>query len=177
MAEIIGKTKTDLELRKHLSNEDMKRIGNLIVKQIRTRTQGGVGVDPSGKEYNLGSRPYSSSYAKYKGVGKSDVDLTLTGDMLENMFVKSIDSSAIEISIKNRDYGKLRGAEEGVFQRQGKPNKNGKYKVTKVKRPFFRLSDNDVETIQDSKDYQRILDNATKKMISETLRKELERRK
>ena len=93
--------------------------------------------------------------------------------MLENLIVKSVDNKNITISVNERDYGKLRGAEEGVYQRTGKPNKSGKYKLTKVKRPFFHLSSNDIDAIQNTKDYQRILDNAAVKMANDILRKSL----
>jgi hypothetical protein len=115
----------------------------------------------------LSSRPYSDGYAKEKGVSKSNVDLTLTGDMLENMFVKNVSDKNIEISVRNRDYGKLRGAEEGIERRVGKPDKNGRYSKTLVKRPFFRLSKSDIEKIKNNPDFLRTLERAGNRVIKE----------
>lgn len=163
LTKLLGNTKKALESAEYLTKDDLKRIGNLVVDQIRTRTQNGVGVDQSGREVDLSTRPYSPKYADYKGVSPLSVDLTLTGDMLENMFVKKADSESIEISVRARDYGKLRGAEEGVKQRQGK----GKGRVKLVKRPFFNISKNDVEDIKNNETFQRILDKATQKMLKD----------
>ena len=170
LSKLVGNTKKELEAAKYLTEEDKKRIGNLIVEQIRERTRAGVGVDSSGREVQLSTRPYSPSYAAKKGVSRTDVDLTLTGDLLENMFVKDVSSSTIEISVKNRDYGKLRGAEEGVRQK----TEGGRTKI--VKRPFFNVSKNDLEKIKQSGTFKRIFENATERFIEEKSKK-IERQK
>lgn len=88
--------------------------------------------------------------------------------MLENMFVKNVDDRRIEISVRNRDYGKLRGAEEGVFQKQGK---KGGYRKTLVKRPFFHLSKNDIEAVKSDPAFQRTLDLAAQRLAKAELEK------
>lgn len=160
LSKVVGNTKKEMEKGQFLTQIEKKRIGNLIVKQIRERTMDGTGVDETGREYKLSSRPYSQSYADYKGVSKSDVDLTLTGDMLENIFVKNVTNDKIEISVKTRDYGKLRGAEEGVRKRVG-----GQVKI--VKRPFFNVSKNDLDEIRQSSSFQRILKMAGQRLARE----------
>ncbi len=160
IGDIVGETKKAIETGKLLTQIERKRIGNLIVKQIRERTMDGVGVDETGREYKLANRPYSQSYSEYKGVSRTDVDLTLTGDMLENIFVKNVDDKKIEISVKSRDYGKLRGAEEGVKQKVG-----GRVKL--VKRPFFNVSKNDLEEIKQSSSFKRIFENAGRRLARE----------
>lgn len=133
--------------------EDRKRLGNVIIEQIRDRTRDGVGVNSQGREFDLSSRPYTAKYAKKKGVSQSAVDLTLTGDMLENMFVKSTDESSVTISVRARDYGKLRGAEEGIKTKKGI-----------VKRPFFHLSKNDIEQIRNNPDFINVFKRAAKRV-------------
>lgn len=89
--------------------------------------------------------------------GQSRVDLTLTGDMLENMYVSSTNVSGVTISIDDSDYGKLRGAEEGI-----------KRKDKLVKRPFFHLSKEDKEAILDDPILQRTLQRAVVKELQKT---------
>ena len=121
-------------------------------------------MHPNGREYSLSNKPYSDNYAKEKGVSKSNVDLTLSGDMLENMFVKRTGKKDVTISIRNRDYGKLRGAEEGIWRNVkgsgGKPT--GRKEL--MKRPFFRLSKKDIDKIKNDREFQRVLERALKRL-------------
>jgi hypothetical protein len=165
LTKILGSTKKDLEAQNYITQDELKRIGNVVIERIRERTQSGIGVDEAGREVDLSTRPYSIGYAKKKGVSVTDVDLTNTGNMLENMFVKNADSNSIEISVRNRDYGKLRGAEEGIKKR----TLGGGIKV--VKRPFFNVSKNDLEIIRQDRNVKRILDNAAERLIREKSKK------
>lgn len=153
LIDILEDWKKDLKSGKFLSKSDLNLIGNLMIKQIRERTQSGIGVNDSGKEYKLSNRPYSKRYAEKKGVSRSNVDLTDTGDMLENMSVKKVTNENITLAVAGKDYGKLRGAEEGVLQKAGKGTKL-------VQRPFFHLSNNDIKKIQNSDEFRRILERA-----------------
>jgi hypothetical protein len=163
----LNKNKKSLESKKYLREADAKRIGNVILEQIRDRTRSGLGVDENGKEYSLSSTPYSEKYAKQKGVSRSKVDLTLSGDMLENLFVKNADKEKIELSVRNRDYGKLRGAEEGIIRNKATGGKKGKTLKEIIKRPFFHLSKNDIEKIKNSDDFQGTLERINKRMEEE----------
>lgn len=130
----------------------------MIIKQIRRRTRGGKGVTSTGKEYALASKPYSPTYVKTKGSAK--VDLTLSGDMLENMYVSDVSGNDIEISVADEDYGKLRGAEEGVRHRD-----DPKGPVKLVRRQFFHLSKNDIKAVKNDSLFQRTLERAVKKTL------------
>jgi len=152
-----------------LNEADKKRLGNLIIEQIRDRTRKGTGVNPNGREYKLQNKPYTRKYAKLKGSNK--VDLTLTGDMLENMFVSDTGVKTVSISVRDEDYGKLRGAEEGVIRNirgpRGKPIPGTK---TTIKRPFYRLSKNDTDEIVSSDDFRRIFKRATNRFFNKRSR-------
>jgi len=141
-------------------------MGNVIIKQIRDRTQSGTGVSSNGREYNLGNKPYTKGYASQKGVSRSDVDLTLSGDMLENMYVKNVKDGSVDISVRERDYGKLRGAEEGIWVN----NRDSRGKAIPgtgklVKRQFFHLSSNYKKKIKNDSDFRRILERAVKRNL------------
>ena len=73
------------------SNTPMKNICNDVEKRILERTD-------SGRDYkNLKFAPYSEKYAKRKRVGRSNVDLRLTGTML----------GAIETRVLNPHHGQV----------------------------------------------------------------------
>ena len=73
------------------SNEPMKNICKDVEKRILKRTD-------SGRDYrNRKFAPYSTKYAKRKGVGQSSVDLRLTGTML----------GAIETRVINPKHGQV----------------------------------------------------------------------
>lgn len=137
----------------------------MIIEQIRKRTQQGVGVE-NGREYDLNTRPYTPQYARQKGSSK--VDLTLTGDMLENMYVRSITDKSVTVSVRERDYGKLRGAQEGIDvlprDEKGRPIKDAGKR--KVKRPFFGLSNRDKEEIINNAKFKGIFERALKRHIN-----------
>ena len=140
-------------------------LGNLILGQIRRRTRKGKGVDANGKEYNLQSKPYTRLYASQKG--QSKVDLTLSGDMLENMHVKGVGEKDVTVAVREEDYGKLRGAEEGILvstqrTKNGVAKKNSPKRL--VKRPFFHLSENDRKQITNSAGFKRIFERALKRL-------------
>lgn len=73
------------------SNEPMKNVCKDVKKRILERTD-------HGRDYkNLKFYPYSTKYAKRKGVGRSSVDLKLTGTML----------GAIETKVINPKHGQV----------------------------------------------------------------------
>jgi hypothetical protein len=151
----------------HLTTDDKKLLGNVIVKQIRSRTRAGKGVTSKGRQYNLSERPYTENYARQKGVGRGAVDLTLSGRMLENMYVKDVGKKDVTLSVRKADYGKLRGAEEGIPVRErdlnGKIIKS-KGRMRKVKRPFFHLSNQDRKAILQDEVFQRTMKRAQKRL-------------
>jgi hypothetical protein len=62
---------------------ELRRVGQDLIDTIVTRTRSGK--DASGRRF----RPYTPAYAKWKGVRPSQVDLTLSGDMLDGLTVLS----------------------------------------------------------------------------------------
>jgi hypothetical protein len=147
-----------------LTEEDKKRIGNIIIEQIRERTRSGVGVSESGREINLQSRPYTKEWIKKKGSSK--VDLTFTGDLLENMYVSGTGAKSVTIKVKQEDYGKLRGAEEGILRnRRDSKGKRIPGTGVLVKRPFYRLSANDKREIANSPDFKGIFERAIRRNL------------
>lgn len=156
---------------KHLSENDKTLLGNIVIDQLRVRTRGGIGVTPDGREYRLQSRPYDRKYAQKKG--SSDVDLTDSGAMLEDMYVKGTTRDTVKISVAEKDFGKLRGTEEGIRRVQkdarGNPILVRGKTVTKdlIKRPWFHLSNGDMDKIVNNKRFQdtfaRAIKRATKK--------------
>ncbi len=165
LLDLVAKDKRDIEDLNILNENDRKRLGNIVIKQIRERTQSGRGVRSDGQEYSLQDVPYSAQYAAQKG--SSRVDLTLSGDMLENMFVKSTGSNSVSISVRKRDEGKLQGAEEGIrrLKRDSKGKPIGKSKET-VKRPFFHLSERDKDAIVNDPEFERIFNRALRRLES-----------
>ncbi len=78
--------------------------------------------------------------------------------MLENIHVRKVNKNkGIVLAVSKEDYGKLRGAEEGVYQKIGKGRK-------KVKRPFFNLSENDKKEIVNNSEFQGTLKRAIKRL-------------
>jgi len=88
--------------------------------------------------------------------------------MLENMYVRSTTRDSVSVSVRERDYGKLRGAQEGVDvlprDEKGRPVKGAPKR--KVKRPFFGLSNRDKEEIVNSAKFKGIFDRALKRHIN-----------
>lgn len=148
-----------------MSDDDKIRLGNVVLEQIRDRTRSGVGVTPEGREYNLQSKPYTREYAREKGSSK--VDLTLSGNMLENMHVSGVSGNKVKITVAPQDRGKLEGAEDGILRNKRGPG--GKRLKTKelIKRPFFHLSSKDKESIVNDPEFQRTL----KRAINRELKK------
>lgn len=142
----------------------------MIIDQIRKRTRGGTGVTASGKEYSLSSKPYVPQYARSKG--QTNVDLTLSGDMLENLQVSDVTNNTVKIKVDDNDYGKYRGTEEGI--RVVKRDSTGRiiridgHTITDkiVKRPFLHLSKNDINSIVHSSKFIGTFKRAIKRMLN-----------
>ena len=115
--EILGREPTRLERERFIQE---------AVERMIERTQSGV--DRNGREF----KPYTKEYAEEKGVSRSDVDLTLLGDMLLSIQGES-DGSAVQLKIEGEEAPKAYGHITGF---KGHPTiPNGKYK-----RDFFGLT-------------------------------------
>jgi hypothetical protein len=121
--------KDDLGIMFDISDETKLQIGDAIVNQIRQRTQAGKPLGSARKFVK-----YSDAYAAKKGVGVNDVDLTLTEDMLEAMFVEDIVGDNIVIGFADSD----------VIPRAFNHHTGD----TLPKRPFFGIQKNELSRIK-----------------------------
>jgi len=122
-------------------------IAQAIIDKIVSRTKSGRGMlfkGQEGKEVKLKS-PYSKMYAgsqdfKAFGKKKSKVNLTLTGDMLESIDIKSIKGNELVIGIVER-----------VEKKKAYAHSTGKENDSKLKmpqRPFFGVNSKELTAIK-----------------------------
>jgi len=123
-----------------LTEQDMRDVGDFLVRRIRTRTESGISVEGSG------FRPYSPEYAAQKraALGHSRVDLTVSGRMLNDMQVTSTTKNTATISFISQGGG----ASGGTFiQRSASLGAADKAGFNNDTRHFFDASDEDEELI------------------------------
>ena len=99
--------------------KDRVKIANIVLEHIVSRTVSGL--DRKNKKFPN----YEINYANFKGVGKSDVDLVLSGEMLEELTLVSHKDGEIVIGYKNPSdalSGKVEGNRIGSYG--GEPNKD-----------------------------------------------------
>jgi hypothetical protein len=114
------------------------KIADALLTHIVGRTMAGLDRD------NNKFAKYTKKYANEKGVGVSDVDLLLSGEMLSELQVLKVDSSGVEIGYKgSKDLiGKVEGNILGTYgQTEPIPGKA---------RDFLGILPDDVEVIIDS---------------------------
>ena len=79
-----------------------KRLGNMTInKHIQSILKGN---DVRGKPF----KPYSQSYAKRKGVGVNDVNLKLTGKMLQSIKLTKVLVNGFRYAIKGRKINNIK---------------------------------------------------------------------
>lgn len=123
-----------------LTEQDMRDVGDLLVRRIRTRTEGGQ--DVNGASF----APYSPGYAKQKrgALGHSRVDLTVSGRMLNDMQVTSTTKDSATIAFISQGGG----ASGGTFiQRSRSLGAADKAIYNDPTRHFFGASDEDEDVI------------------------------
>ena len=126
LGELLGRSPTSSE-----ASAFQEQLLEVVIK----RTQGGRDID--GDKF----KNYNEEYAEKKGVGVSDVDLTLFGDMLLSMETERV-GDKIRLQIDGDEAGKAYGHVSGF---KGHPTiKNG------PRRDFFGVSDNEAKQIADS---------------------------
>ena len=114
-------SKYDIEriaIPRSIKPKDRVKIANIVLEHIISRTVSGL--DRRNKKFPN----YEINYANYKGVGKSDVDLVLSGEMLEELTLVSHKEGEIVIGYKNPSdelSGKVEGNRIGSYG--GEPNK------------------------------------------------------
>lgn len=101
-----------------LSSQDMSQIGDKIIDMIKTRTA--KGLDKDGKPF----KPYSQMYMRIKK--SKDVDLKMTGKMLNSIKSTPSGDNSVNISINGVSYS------EKVLD----------------KRPILGLTDSEIKDIE-----------------------------
>ena len=112
--------------------EDKAEYVDLIFKHIKERSQNGVGVRRKGRGYQTFFFPeYTDEYKSFKG--SSDVDLTVSEDMLNGLeaFNKTKDTVEIGYKRSNPQAGKAEGNQLGSY---------GRTPDRKKARPFLGLT-------------------------------------
>lgn len=125
-----------------LTEADMRDVGDLLVRRIRTRTE-------QGRSVNGGAfKSYSPGYAEAKkqAVGHSRVDLTVSGRMLNDMQVTSTTKTTATISFVSQGGG----ASGGTFiQRSRSLGAADKAGYNNPSREFFGASEEDEHAVAD----------------------------
>ena len=103
-------------------------IGEAYVQEIKARAQSGNRLG-GGK-----MRRYTKAYAEFKGVGRDDVDLTLTSDMLESLSVIGLSDNGVIIGFNQPD--------------QDPKAFNHDTGDTLPRRPFFGLQKNELKRVK-----------------------------
>lgn len=121
---------TVITIPKGYSKEERRMIASDIIDYMREQATSGHNPD-NGDKYPK----YEKAYAKFKGVKVGDVDLTLTGKMLEAMRLIKDSDGKLVIGYKKSDEvaGKVEGNQIGSYgQPSGNPDKA---------RPFLEIND------------------------------------
>jgi hypothetical protein len=137
-------TREKIILPKTLKPKERKQIAEVIINHIINRSA--AGLDRNDKKFPK----YTKSYAEIKGVGVSEVDLILSGEMLEAIELVNDGSGFITIGYKNPSdelAGKVEGNRIGSYG--GEPN-------PKRARDFLGIDSATLGTLIDS--YQDDLD-------------------
>ncbi len=123
-----------------LTSQDMHDAGDLLVRRIRTRTEGGHDVD--GNAF----RDYSPGYAAAKrgALGHSRVDLTVSGRMLNDMQVTDATATSATITFISQGGGSVGGT---FIQRSRSMGAADKAAFNDPSRHFFAASDEDERVV------------------------------
>jgi len=143
LKEIFGKSVPDRTIRERVA-DDVKRT-------VINRTLRGYGVD-NGTPIKFS--PYSKEYAQFKG--QTNVDLELTGSMLNSIIPLDLGSSdKLTIGIANKDAPKAHGHMTGQEGKGPLP-----------KRPFLDMTEREMEQIR--RKYQSEVDQIQRTTVSQT---------
>lgn len=141
----MAQQKVKIEIPKDLPPEAREDLARKIITYIQERTateQKGYNPD-TGRNYSLSRKPYTEKYAEKKGVGETDVDLLLSGDMLDAIELLTHRSGSITIGYPagSDQNGKAEGNQKGTYGKS-KPD-------PKKARPFLGISKGDLRRIID----------------------------
>lgn len=127
-----------IKLPKSIKPAERKQIASVVIDHIINRSI--AGYDKNNKKFPK----YSKEYAEKKGVGLSDVDLLLSGEMLESIQLLSDKSGELVIGFNKSD-DELNGKAEGniLGSYGGEPN-------SKKARDFLGINDDELQTLIDA---------------------------
>lgn len=119
---------------------DRRDLALEIIEYIQTRTQKGVGCRKQGRGFtNVTFPEYTKAYANRKGVRQGDVDLVLSGEMLDAIqyFPSKSSAGTLVIGFKagSKANAKAEGNQLGSYGRS--PNR-------KKARPFLGITSEDL---------------------------------
>lgn len=91
--------------------KDQNKVADAIITHIIGRTM--AGFDKNNEKFAR----YTKDYAEKKGVGRSDVDLLLSGEMLESLKVLKVTSNGMELGYQGSKslIGKVDGNIRGTY--------------------------------------------------------------
>jgi hypothetical protein len=125
-----------------ITEADMREVGDMLLRRIRTRTENGLDVN------GAAFAPYSDGYASQKSaeLGHSRVDLTVSGRMLNDMQVTATTTRTATISFVSQGGGSSGGT---FIQRSRSMGAADKAAFNNPRREFFAASDEDEQAIAD----------------------------
>jgi hypothetical protein len=128
-------TREKIILPKTLKPKERKQIAEVVINHIINRSA--AGLDKNDKKFPK----YTAKYADIKGVGVSEVDLILSGEMLESLELVSDGAGFITIGYKDPSdelVGKVEGNRIGSYG--GEPN-------AKRARDFLGIDSDTLDTL------------------------------
>lgn len=129
--------KTKVNIATGIKPRDRVALSDAIINYIQNRTLDGLdkNLEPFIK--------YTSNYAKHKGVGVNDVDLTFSGDMLLDLKLLSHKNGELTIGFEkgSKSNGKAEGNIRGTYGQSAPVNKG---------RDFLGISDEEVDALMNN---------------------------
>jgi len=129
-------TREKIKIPKTLKPKERVKIAEVVINHIINRTTAGYKIDGETKFPR-----YTKKYAEEKGVGRGDVDLILSGEMLEAIELVSHKAGEIVVGYKSPSdelAGKVEGNRRGSYG--GEPD-------SAKARDFLGISQDDLETL------------------------------
>lgn len=129
-------TREKIKIPKTLKPKERVKIAEVVINHIINRTTAGYKIDGETKFPR-----YTKKYAEEKGVERGEVDLILSGEMLEAIDLVSHKPGEIVIGYKSPSdelAGKVEGNRRGSYGKDPDPKKA---------RDFLGISQDDLETL------------------------------
>lgn len=133
--------KTKVSISTSLKPKDRVAISEAVIEYIKNRTLDGI-------DKNLEKFPnYTKSYAQFKGVSVSDVDLVFSGDMLSDLKLLSHKSGELTIGFEknSKSNGKAEGNIKGTY---GQPS------PVQAPRDFLGISSEEIDSLLSNLDVE-----------------------